>query len=401
VSCTDLTCDFTDTSTDSQGSVVGWSWDLGDGNTSAVQHPTHTYAAAGTYTVTLTATDDVGASDTASRSVTVPSANQAPTASFTSSCTDLTCDFTDTSTDGDGTVTVWSWDFGDGNTSTEQHPTHTYAAAGTYTVTLTATDDDGDSDTVTGSVSATEPNDAPVASFTSSCTDLACDFTDTSTDGDGTITAWSWDFGDGWSTNGANPSHTYFEPGTYTVTLTVWDDDGASSTVSQAVTVGEAPAASFTSSCTDLTCDLTDTSTDGDGTVTAWSWDFGDGNTSAVQHPTHTYAAAGTYTVTLTATDNDGNADTASSTVTVSAPPVVITLAVTGYKVRGRQKADLVWSGASSASMDVYRDGALIFTTPNDGFQTDAIDNRGQGVYNYQVCEAGTTSCSEVVTVTF
>ncbi|MEJ2205263.1 MAG: S8 family serine peptidase, partial [Gemmatimonadota bacterium] len=85
--------------------------------------------------------------------------NQVPTASFTVSCTDLTCDFTDTSTDGEGAVVGWSWDFGDGNTSTEQDPSHTYAAAGTYTVTFTATDDDGDSDTVTGTVSAAEPND--------------------------------------------------------------------------------------------------------------------------------------------------------------------------------------------------------------------------------------------------
>ena len=73
----------------------------------------------------------------------VPSGNQPPTASFTSSCTDLTCNFTDTSADGDGSIVSWAWDFGDGNTSTAQHPTHGYALAGTYTVTLTATDDGG------------------------------------------------------------------------------------------------------------------------------------------------------------------------------------------------------------------------------------------------------------------
>jgi chitodextrinase len=72
-----------------------------------------------------------------------PPPNNPPTASFTASCSDRTCIFTDTSTDGDGTVDAWSWDFGDGGTSTAQNPTHTYAADGTWTVTLTVTDDDG------------------------------------------------------------------------------------------------------------------------------------------------------------------------------------------------------------------------------------------------------------------
>ena len=147
MSCTDLTCDFTDTSTDSQGSVVAWSWDFGDGTTSTAQNPSRTYAAAGTYTVTLTATDDVGATDTFGRDVTVPSTNQGPTAAFTSSCTDLACTFTDTSADGDGTVVAWSWDFGDGATSVAQNPSHTYPGPGSYTVTLMASDDDGASDT--------------------------------------------------------------------------------------------------------------------------------------------------------------------------------------------------------------------------------------------------------------
>lgn len=83
--------------------------------------------------------------------------NQRPIASFTFSCTDLTCEFTDTSTDPDGTITAWSWNFGDGNSSPEQHPIHTYATAGTYYVTLMVTDDggldDGDTQPVTvGSV---------------------------------------------------------------------------------------------------------------------------------------------------------------------------------------------------------------------------------------------------------
>jgi PKD repeat protein len=142
--CNGLTCGFTDASTDSDGSVTGWNWDFGDGNTSTAQNPGHTYAAAGTYTVGLTATDDGAANGSTSQQVTVvdPNANVPPTASFTSSCTDLDCNFTDGSSDPGGSVTGWSWNFGDGNTSTAQNPSHSYTNGGTYSVSLTVTDNE-------------------------------------------------------------------------------------------------------------------------------------------------------------------------------------------------------------------------------------------------------------------
>jgi len=162
------------------------------------------------------------------------------------------------------------------------------------------------------------------------------------------------------------------------------------------------PTASFTSTCTDLDCDFTDASTDSDGSVVSWSWGFGDGGTTlAEQHPSYSYAAAGTYTVTLTATDDGGATDDTSQPVTVTEPGGGITLTATGYKVRGRQKADLWWSNATGADVDVYRDGALIAPTDNDGFYTDNIDQVGGGSYTYHVCEVGSGTCSNVVTVNF
>jgi PKD repeat protein len=109
--------------------------------------------------VTLTVTDNDNApSAPVAQDVTVTEApNEAPTASFSSTTSDLTASFTDTSTDTDGTITGWSWNFGDGNTSTLQNPTHTYAAAGTYSVTLTVTDNDNaPSDPVAQDVTVTE-----------------------------------------------------------------------------------------------------------------------------------------------------------------------------------------------------------------------------------------------------
>ena len=79
-----------------------------------------------------------------------------------------------------------------------------------------------------------------------------------------------------------------------------------------------------------------------------------------------------------------------------------ITLSATGYKVRGLQKADLVWSGTSSGSVDIKRNGATIAAGINDtGAYTDDINSRGGGSYTYEVCEAGTTTCSNTATVTF
>lgn len=162
-----------------------------------------------------------------------------------------------------------------------------------------------------------------------------------------------------------------------------------------------APTANFSSSCTNLACTFTDASTDADGTVTGWSWNFGDGTTSTAQSPSHTYAAGGTYTVSLTVTDNGGATGAKSSSVTVTAPPSPISLATRGYKVRGVANVDLAWSGATTANVDVFRNGVRIVTTANDGAHTDTLPKGSTGTFTYKVCEAGTTVCSANSSVTF
>jgi PGF-pre-PGF domain-containing protein len=221
-----LTVAFTDTS---DNSPTSWNWDFGDGSpeNATDENPVHTYAGAGTYTVSLTATNATG-SDTITRtayiSVVIP-----PVASFsgtpTSGTAPLSVTFTDASTN---TPTSWSWDFGDGGTDTVQNPTYIYTSPGTYTVSLTASNAAGsDTATQTDYISVVIP---PVASFsgtpTSGTAPLPVTFTDASTN---TPTSWNWSFGDGSLVNATdqNPVHTYASAGTYTVSLNATNAGGS------------------------------------------------------------------------------------------------------------------------------------------------------------------------------
>jgi PKD repeat protein len=323
-----LAVQFTDTST---GNVTGWAWDFGDGNTSTDRNATHTYAAPGTYTVTLNASNPYGYDlSTQTDLVTVLAP---PAASFTQNVTagnaPLAVAFTDAST---GNVTAWAWDFGDGNTSTDRNATHTYAAPGLYSVTLNASNPYGYSISAATAISVLDP---PVANFSANATVIpvgaAVQFTDAST---GDITGWSWTFGDGETSTTQSPAHTYGAAGTYTVTLTVSNAYGGDTeTKTGYIDVGLPPAAAFTQNATEgnapLTVQFTDTTAN---TPTAWLWTFGDGETSTQQNPQHTYAEPGTYTVTLTATNAYGeDTETKTDLITALGPPAAaFTTDVTG-----------------------------------------------------------------------
>jgi PKD repeat protein len=253
-SCAGLACSFTGLGSDGDGTVVGFQWNFGDGAGAETQNATHTYASAGIYAVELTVTDDSGTTGRLSQQVTVTGPQPGePTAGFTGSCVItgsfgrivfVDCTFTDQSTAAAGaTVTAWAWDFGNGRTSTEQNPpvqhsTISWRPGVRVGARLTVTDNNGLTNGVARSVPvSTQANAPPTAGFTSSCTDLRCTFTDLSTDGDGSVVGFHWDFGDGAVAATQNPSHTFASAGTYVVAFTVTDDRGATDTFSQSVTV--------------------------------------------------------------------------------------------------------------------------------------------------------------------
>jgi len=320
---------------DLDGTIVEYFWDFGDGSTATGVKVSTAYTESGAYTVTLTVTDDDRATDTIATSKIVR--NKSPVAIFTESAETVYVNETITfnaadSYDPDGSIVNYSWDFGDGNTATGITVSHDYSDNGFYLVTLTVTDNDG----ATASAHATKTvmNRPPVASFTETAETVNTDETisfdaSDSSDPDGSIVNYSWDFGDGAKGTGVSIQHAYSQDGTYTVTLTVTDDDGATDTTSATKTVlNRIPIASFTesaetvSSSESIHFDASE-SHDPDGTIVNNLWDFGDGNTATGVEVDHAYEDDGVYTITLTVIDDDDATGSATATKNVlNRPPV-------------------------------------------------------------------------------
>lgn len=234
---------FTSVSNDSDGFIESWFWDFGDNHTSIEQNPVHQFQSSGNYSVTLSVTDNLEMKNSTEKTVIV--LNIPPTASFKfnpKNPTDIQLvSFEDISTDTDGVILNWTWEFGDNHTSFEQNPVHQFADDNIYIVNLTVLDDSGDMDSFSQSI--TVSNVAPVASFTftfSNVTALADQpiyFHDASIDPDGSIVSREWSFDDGSNSSEKNPSHIFSQKGSYTVSLTVIDDDGETTEVTKKITV--------------------------------------------------------------------------------------------------------------------------------------------------------------------
>jgi PKD repeat protein len=219
------------------------------------------------------------------------------------------------SRDGDGPLASVRWDFGDGSPQvTGASAQHVYDTNGIYTATLMVSDQDGNEAVDTVEIRIHSEGTNPVASLSASSTQVDpgenVTFSSSgSRDSDGGTLYLNWDFGDPASGAGnrsasASPSHVFAAEGTYTVRLTVTDDEGSQDGETTVITVGSgsasAPEAAFSgalASGNPLRLDFQDQST---GDVTTWAWDFGDGGSSTLQSPSHTYGAAGSYMVALT-----------------------------------------------------------------------------------------------------
>lgn len=321
------TVTFTDRST---GKPTDLRWNFGDGTSATGPTATHAWRVAGTYSVTLTATNAQGNDTSAPAIITVFDRVEQPTAIIgggaAAAKVGQTVFYFSRST---GNPTDLKWTFGDGTTAIGDIVSHVWARPGTFTVTLEASNSAG-SNTATSSITISEVAQRPEARFVASADraeeNQAIRFTSLSTN---SPTRLDWDFGDGTTGTGSTVMHAFRKAGVYTVTLRA-ENLAGNDTVSEQITVVSQlppPAAAFTYSpeapaITTLTpVRFADTSTG--GAPTSWSWDFDDGSPeSAQQNPVHIFNRTGTYTVRLTVSNARGSTTTTRSVTVAPAPPI-------------------------------------------------------------------------------
>jgi PKD repeat protein len=250
-----LTVAFNATGNDPDGpeSQLTYKWEFGDGAVQFLQNPTHTYGTKGTYTAKVTVEDGSGATATKTITITVtdPAGNQAPTIEFMDPLPqgDRTVQFTAWATDPEDEAITYEWDFADGSPkATGDDVTHTFASVGTYAVKLTVTDPHGAKAELTKQVTITATaNQAPTVDIAadpaSGTAPLPVQFTSKVSDPESQGVSYLWTFGDGGFSAEKAPVHIYTAPGTYTASLKVTDEKGASTTKTVAITVTAAQAA--------------------------------------------------------------------------------------------------------------------------------------------------------------
>lgn len=308
-------------------SIASYTWNFGDATFDTSPSPgTHTYVASGIYTVSFGATSNKGCSSSLSKTVEIYAL---PTSSFTASgnmCFGNTTQFTSTNSIASSSIFAYDWVFGDGTNASGSAPSvsHTYAASGSFPVNFITTSNYGCLTVVTKTVTI---HPLPVASFTvnNGCLNTATQFTDNSTVSLGSITSFTWDLGNGLSSNLQNPLYTYTLHGTYVPTLTIESNQNCFATTTKSVVIHPLPDLAFnpSSGCEGSVIQFTNSSTVALGTINSYTWDFGNSNSSNLNSPSQTYSYAainqGIYTVTLSATTDQGC--TRSSTTNLSIYP--------------------------------------------------------------------------------
>ncbi|MEY5049058.1 MAG: hypothetical protein RLZZ175_2417 [Bacteroidota bacterium] len=333
--CSYSTLTFTNQTTIDFGNV-SYKWDFGDGTSSNDASPSKKFAQAGTYSITLIATEDQGGADTITKSVKI---NPVPNSNFliANACANSNANFTNSTSIASGTFTS-AWNFGDGNTSSSTNPTHTYLALGTYNAKLIVTSDSNCVDSTTVAVNVT---DVPTASFTvnDTCFGASHVIKNNSTISSGNLT-YFWEFGDSTNSTDFEPTITYSTAATFTIKLTASSGNGCAATATQNVQVFQAPIADFAFDArvnTD-TIYFTNQSSIGTGTLT-YAWKLGQTGTSTDLNPKYVFPKPSAYSVTLTATSDKNCVSSISKTVNYisvgvvsKTPPVVDTA---GFYING------------------------------------------------------------------
>lgn len=336
--CAGASVTFTNQSSSSNGFIVRWEYDFGDGNSATVNWPdnptiTHVYSTANTYNVILTITASDSCTDQEAQLITI---QPNPLANFSVdvACSGTPVQFTDISQlNGAGSIQQWQWNFGDpgsgiSNNSSQPSPTHVFTTSGTFIVELIVTTGNGCTDTVSKTITV---NPLPAVNFTTTnnCENNVVLFNpDLTVMSPGAINSWLWNFGDSQTSPIQNATHTYTTSGPYLVTLTITDTSGCINSFQKTVNITPEPTANFSASapaCKDSEVTFTNLSGTIEGYIVKCEWDFNDGNTQTVTTlaaVSHIFASYGTFNVSLTVTTNDSCTNTIIIPVTVSPNPL-------------------------------------------------------------------------------
>ncbi len=305
---------FENNSTNTSGNI----WDFGDGDTSLLSNPTHFYSIPGTYTVTLTGISLINQCQEQYTSEII--VRDLPIAAFEPStingCMPLIIDFENTSVES----AFYQWDFGDGNSSGQENPNHTFDSIGTYEVRLVATDDNGCfNDTSFINIMVLPIPDAEFEFDRTTLCSLPADI-QFENQSEGAV-GYNWSFGDGSETDLNNPLHSYFEEGTYEISLVASNQYNCLDTASQTINIYPEPVADFeitgAEGCTPVTVEFENNSIG----VDQYLWTFDDGSTSDEANPTHTFKRPGEYNVQLVVSINDACFDTMQLAAPVKVHP--------------------------------------------------------------------------------
>jgi PKD repeat protein len=321
--CSGTPTQFSNTSTIAKGSL-NYFWDFGDGSTSNLPSPSHTFMAGGTYKVKLKSLASNGASD--STTITINLYDH-PIAKFgfANTCFGSRTQFTDSSTIPSGKITSHYYYFGDfSSPATAANPTHKYLSSGLFFAEYVVTSDKGCPDTLNKGLYIYT---APKPAFT---TDTVCEgnntgFVNNSVDSNflgGTLT-YLWRFGDGTTSTDSMPSHIYKSGGAFDTRLIATSSFGCVDSIIGLVNVYPKPKTRFGVSglCLQQATVFTDSSYLPVGNISRYEWNFGDSSYSLAVHPSHKYLAAGTYNVALTQYTNFGCVNSLSKTITIGSAP--------------------------------------------------------------------------------
>ncbi len=317
--CDKVAMNFANTSTIQSGSL-SYEWTFGDGDYTNLQNPAHTYSASGTYDVTLKVTSDYGYVDSITHTVAV---FELPVAEYSvqNACEGTALRFTDQSLVPSGTPT-YTWDFGDGSIQgTGNAPTHLYAFPGSYTVTMTVTIN-GCSDSRAHFVTQA-PRAVPSFTAQTSCNNKQAQFTNTSTLSFGSFGS-DWHFGDGSTSGQKNPSHLYSLSGSIDVTLVITTDLGCADSVTNTITLVEAPTADFalSNACSNEDVVLNNLSTAPANTGNTYAWLINNSVQSNATSPQFTFGSSGSYPIKLVVQNSNGCSDSVLRYVKIDTKPI-------------------------------------------------------------------------------